>query len=351
MAAERPAALPEFDGNRFPLEPGIRLLEASAGTGKTFALAQLVLRLVAEEGLSLRQLLVVTFTDAAAAELRDRIGRRLQEALAALEQSGTEPGDQVLRDWLARQGEAAATLRGRLLLALEDLDGADITTIHGFCQRSLRRQAIEAGRPPDLQVEVDSGALVSQVVHDYWQQQVLPLPASLVAGLARKGMTPPNVSSLLRRLDGDPALALDPLPADVPPGGSLGELLPDFWAACWQTFLREWQGRGRDLEADFRAAATDWRSRGTARTGEYSPRPTSNRCEVLDTWLAGWEEAPDYETVLDQKLLSGYFHPGTFCKEARRAEGDERPILLPQEPLMRAVPLKRAPGSTPENSP
>jgi ATP-dependent exoDNAse (exonuclease V) beta subunit len=76
--------LQPFEANSFPLDCGIRLLEASAGTGKTFALAHLVLRLVTEEALSLRRLLVVTYTEAAAAELRDRIGRRLQEALASL---------------------------------------------------------------------------------------------------------------------------------------------------------------------------------------------------------------------------------------------------------------------------
>jgi len=342
-AAEPPAALPDFDGNSFPLEAGIRLLEASAGTGKTFALAQLVLRLVAEEGLSLRDLLVVTFTDAAAAELRDRIGRRLQEALASLEQPEREPADQVLKDWLARQVDAAtaveasATLRGRLLLALEELDGADITTIHGFCQRSLRRQAIEAGRPPDLQLEADSSALVSQIVHDYWQQQVLPLPASLVAGLARRGMTTPGLETLLRRLDGDPALALDPLPAGPALGRSLAEGLQELWADSWGTFLREWHGRGKDLEADFRAAAAEWRSIGALKTGEYTPKPRTNRCDALDSWLAGLEELPDYETVLEQKLLTAYFHPGTFSKQARVVEGDGRPINLPQEPLMRAV--------------
>ena len=77
--------LPPFEPNAMPLSPGIRLLEASAGTGKTFALAHLVLRLVSEgpRPLAIEQLLVVTFTDAAAAELRDRIARRLQQALDA----------------------------------------------------------------------------------------------------------------------------------------------------------------------------------------------------------------------------------------------------------------------------
>jgi exodeoxyribonuclease V beta subunit len=75
-----------FDVNTYPLEPGIRLLEASAGTGKTFALAHLTLRLITEAAYPFEALLVVTYTEAAAEELRSRIGQRLQQALVGLEQ-------------------------------------------------------------------------------------------------------------------------------------------------------------------------------------------------------------------------------------------------------------------------
>ena len=99
-----------FEPNQYPLDGGVRLLEASAGTGKTFALAHLVLRLVTERKLNLKELLVVTFTEAAAAELRDRIGRRLNDALKALlqdqandsdAQTNAPPPDAVMEEWLA----------------------------------------------------------------------------------------------------------------------------------------------------------------------------------------------------------------------------------------------------------
>ena len=92
--------LAAFDANGFSLAPGIRLLEASAGTGKTFALAHLVLRLLSEgrRPLEVEELLVVTFTDAAAAELRDRIARRLQEALVLLDHANPE-ADEPLQQW------------------------------------------------------------------------------------------------------------------------------------------------------------------------------------------------------------------------------------------------------------
>ncbi|MGA0338194.1 MAG: UvrD-helicase domain-containing protein, partial [Vulcanococcus sp.] len=133
--------LAAFDANGFSLAPGIRLLEASAGTGKTFALAHLVLRLLSEgrRPLEVEELLVVTFTDAAAAELRDRIARRLQEALVLLDHANPE-ADEPLQQWRsALQADQVMAIKGRLLLALERLDRADITTIHGFCRRTLQR--------------------------------------------------------------------------------------------------------------------------------------------------------------------------------------------------------------------
>ena len=185
-----------FDANTYPLTPGVRLLEASAGTGKTFALAHLVLRLVTEQGLNLDQLLVVTFTEAAADELRDRIGRRLDAALQGLlhkERSSTllPETDAVLQNWLEQHGQDSQQRRllaSRLLEALEALERADITTIHGFCRRSLRRQALQNGQAIDLALDDDPQTLTVQVAHDLWREEVLELKPGHVAGLLQAGL-------------------------------------------------------------------------------------------------------------------------------------------------------------------
>ncbi len=199
----------------------MHLIEASAGTGKTFTLAHLVLRLVGERQLSLRALLVVTFTKAAAAELRDRIGRRLQQAQQLLQTpdpAGHEGLDQELKEWLGSiPPQNYERLRAQLLLALEELDAADITTIHGFCHRSLQRQALEAGLAPEVELENDGALLQEQVVHDYWQQQVLPLPAHALRGLISKGVQIEALQSLLATLEGDPTLASPELPPRLGP--------------------------------------------------------------------------------------------------------------------------------------
>ena len=343
-------ALPPFDANGMPLGPGIRLLEASAGTGKTFALAHLVLRLLSEgpQPLALSQLLVVTYTEAAAAELRDRIARRLQQALGLLEaqengaaspsasSSATEPADAVLEQWLQAQVRAADPLLcGRLLLALEQLDHADITTIHGFCRRTLQRQALEAGLGPAVALETEAGERRDQLVHDYWQQQVLPLSPGLLAGLLRQQINPQQLASVLASLDSDPALTLDPLPAGIEVEQPLAEQLQLLWPQLWQAFAEVWPRHGEALEQELAAAAAELKSLGL----DYRPyrlKPKPDRLERVQGWLAGLAgEVPPYEEVLAQADLRDYFHPGPFTKAAARAHGDA--VSLPQAPLMRAI--------------
>ena len=203
-----------FDPNRYPLDPGLRLLEASAGTGKTFALAHLTLRLISEAAMPLPSLLVVTFTDAAAAELRSRIGQRLQDALAGLEAlargDALPEADPVLQQWWqqAPQGQSRRDWISRVLMALEQLDAADITTIHGFCSRSLRRQAINSGAAMQQQLETDATALVQEVVQELWQQQLLKLPLGQLQGLDQAGLSFEALCVALARLDGDPQARL-----------------------------------------------------------------------------------------------------------------------------------------------
>ena len=132
---------PGFDLLNSPLE-GSNLIEAGAGTGKTYTLTGLFLRLILERRLPVNEILVVTFTVAATEELRDRIRRKIREALEACS-AGTSP-DSFLQGLLHKvpdREEAAALLRAALL----DFDEAAIFTIHGFCQRTLHESAFESG--------------------------------------------------------------------------------------------------------------------------------------------------------------------------------------------------------------
>jgi len=160
-----------------PLVRGITLLEASAGTGKTYNITDLVLRLVTEENVRMSEVLVVTFTRAATAELKERIRLRIAEAIGTLE--GQEPHEKdVVLSGLA-EASAMARERGenwlrRLRDARESFDECLISTIHGFCQRMLQQNAFESSADFGLELVEDSSALRQELVDDWLSSQLYP---------------------------------------------------------------------------------------------------------------------------------------------------------------------------------
>jgi exodeoxyribonuclease V beta subunit len=160
---------------------GRHLIEASAGTGKTWTITTLFVRLVVEAALRVDGILVVTFTRAATAELRDRIRQRLQEALKAV---GGEEVDPVM-DALARSWPAEEA-RDRLRAAIEDFDLAAISTIHGFCQRALRDSAFESASGFDLELVEDAGPYHRRVAQDLWTNATWQADRTFLAWLSEQ---------------------------------------------------------------------------------------------------------------------------------------------------------------------
>ncbi|UMR29921.1 exodeoxyribonuclease V subunit beta [Massilia sp. MB5] len=175
----------------FPLH-GSRLIEASAGTGKTWTIAALYLRLVLGHGggdayprpLLPSQILVMTFTRAATRELSNRVRERLVEAAAYFrgQGAGSDPYlDQLLESCAGDSARQQAA--HRLTLAAETMDEAAIFTIDAWCQRMLREHAFDSANLFDEELVSDEAALFEDAVHDYWRQQVYPLGADVLQSL------------------------------------------------------------------------------------------------------------------------------------------------------------------------
>ena len=175
-----------------PLE-GMNLIEASAGTGKTFTIAGLFLRLVLESCLAVHEILVVTFTEAATGELQERVRRRLREAAAAFARGSSE--DPFLQGLLERSRDRAADSR-RLAEALRGFDQAAITTIHGFCRRMLREHAFESGELFDTELIPDDGEFRAEIAADYWRRHLYPASPLFVNYALKHGFTIPELQSL-----------------------------------------------------------------------------------------------------------------------------------------------------------
>ncbi|MCQ2379079.1 MAG: UvrD-helicase domain-containing protein, partial [Victivallaceae bacterium] len=132
----------------FPLQ-GAHLIAASAGTGKTYQIQNLYARLILEQGLRVSEILVMTFTKAATLELKQRIRRVLEDLRKRLAVPPEKADDNERADALiacARRKEIPQQeMRARTELALLEFDRAAISTIHGFCERTLARYAFESG--------------------------------------------------------------------------------------------------------------------------------------------------------------------------------------------------------------
>jgi exodeoxyribonuclease V beta subunit len=178
-----------LDAGSFPLW-GSRLIEASAGTGKTWTIAALYLRLVLGHGgehggeqgfgrpLLPAEILVMTFTRAATRELSDRIRARLLEAAKCFRgEAEVAAHDALLRGLLtdySDSGQRSAAAR-RLSLAAESMDDAAVHTIDAWCQRMLREHAFDSGCLFDEELIGDEQALLLEATQDYWRAQLYPL--------------------------------------------------------------------------------------------------------------------------------------------------------------------------------
>ncbi|MGK8708903.1 exodeoxyribonuclease V subunit beta [Metapseudomonas otitidis] len=210
---------------------GRSLIEASAGTGKTWTLTALYARLLLERQLGVGQILVVTYTTAATAELRERIRARLAALLAMYE--GAPAPDPVLAGLHARYpGEDA---HRRLLLAVHGFDEAAIFTIHGFCQRALQDAAFEAGGDFDSELAADDRDVLDALLADLWRAELAAAEPAWARFLAQKRLTPASLRQRLRGHLGKPYLRIEP--RDAAPG----DLAPacDAWEHARSLWLRD----------------------------------------------------------------------------------------------------------------
>ena len=164
---------------------GQSLIEASAGTGKTYTITGLYLRYLLglqkathEDGtallntpLSVEQILVVTFTEAATQEIKDRVRARIINARDAL--LGKNPEDELISQIINEVNDKHAAF-DLLDAAAKSMDEAAIFTIHGFCQRMLKQHAFESGVAFNLEFILDERELIQETLNDFWRAFVYP---------------------------------------------------------------------------------------------------------------------------------------------------------------------------------
>jgi exodeoxyribonuclease V beta subunit len=190
---------------------GSRLIEASAGTGKTFTISALYVRLVLGHGGEARgfgrallppEILVVTFTEAATQELRDRIRTRLAQSARHFRGELADP-DELL---VALRNEYPPADWPRCALRLDTaaqwMDEAAVSTIHSWCQRMLREHAFDSGSLFTQTLETDQSDLLAEVVNDFWREHFYPLHGAALAWVHKHWGSPDALRQRARPLLG-----------------------------------------------------------------------------------------------------------------------------------------------------
>ncbi|MDV6251405.1 exodeoxyribonuclease V subunit beta [Vibrio sp. EA2] len=288
-----------LEAMKFPLH-GARLIEASAGTGKTFTIAGLYLRLLLGHGsaetkhrvpLTVDQILVVTFTEAATAELRDRIRARIHDARIAFARG--QSSDPVIQPLLSEfdDHKQAAEI---LLQAERQMDEAAVYTIHGFCQRMLTQNAFESGSRFNNEFVTDESHLKAQVVADYWRRNFYPLPFTLAGEIRQLWGSP---SALLSDISN--YLTGAPLSLSVPAmQGSLADVHTENLKK-----IDELKAQWRDSQDDFLALISD----SDINKRSYTKKSLPTWLEAVNAWAATETTGYEYPDKLEkfaQNILS-----------------------------------------------
>ena len=328
----------------FPLR-GSHLIEASAGTGKTYTLAALYLRLVLGHGddnsfhepLLPPDILVVTFTEAATRELRDRIRQRLTDAARVFSgvDAEADPFLRALRDSVppAQRGRQAARLRA----AAQWMDDAAIYTIHGFCQRMLRQHAFDSGSLFTLELTPDEEQLLATATNDYWRTFCLALDQHQASWLAQTYSSPEQLLHALRPL----LNSAGSLPrTEMPFAQLLDHWIKDYLQAI-EDLKNRWREWTQQLLPLFEAAWEDGRLSKSKPSRSASIR---GWLEKLLDWCNDPDDISKPAAITDASL-------NAFSRDPLQAAGKDIDALLMHPAIDRfnelANPAAQLPGLAP----
>ncbi|RDL19446.1 exodeoxyribonuclease V subunit beta [Serratia fonticola] len=303
---------------------GERLIEASAGTGKTFTIGALYLRLLLGLGqaaafprpLTVEEILVVTFTEAATEELRGRIRSNIHALrIACVRGHSSDPLFAALMAEIGDLPEAAA----QLLAAERQMDEAAIYTIHGFCQRMLTHNAFESGILFEQTLVQDELPLRRQACADFWRRHCYPLPLGVARAVSQEWSGPEALlSDLSGYLHGEAPTLRQP-PKDEETVLMRHEQI----VARIDALKAQWQAAA-DLEALISQSGVDKRS--------YSSKHLPNWLNKVGEWAG--QETEDYQ--LPKELEK--FRQSVLLEKTKKGEAPRHPLFVAIDELF-AEPL------------
>ena len=302
-----------LDIRTFPLR-GSRLIEASAGTGKTWTIALLYTRLILQHGhehafkraLTPEQILVVTFTDAATQELKDRIRARLSDAARCFMADDSRADAELLAlraDFTAEKWPHCARL---LSLAAQSMDQAAVSTIHSWCYRMLREHAFDSGSLFEQTLITHQRDILAELIRDYWRQHFYTLTPAMALLVQAQFKDPDSVLKALRPLINKTNTRLSFMGKDLHPASDLRQSLQPFAQNCERLEQLESAARACWLasQAELEALLDDIRP--ALNQVSYSEAKSDDTFSALKQSLRIWAESGDRPKRLERFADQGW---------------------------------------------
>ncbi len=322
-----------MDINKITLDNNLKLVEASAGTGKSFTLAHMVLRNVLEEKIKPEEILLLSFTKNTCSELRDKILSRFNKLKLFLQNQGGNEIDDTLLEWYKNYQEKEKYPE-KIIFEIDNFVNAiyklKVTTFHSFCRNILEEFSIEIGSAQDPYIENNIEKLYQEIVNDLWIDQLLNLDPEIISLVNQKKINSRFGSKInksffieiLKNIDQENICKIKI--KNKYKNIYISNYLKDFLFIKWQEFCDEWNKNGEELFLQLIELGKLIRENG-GKSQVYAAKPRKNKFNQINEWIKEINLRLDSEDIgqllydiSKEDLLFKYFYNKNIKKEIKK---------------------------------
>jgi len=322
-----------MDINQINLDNKFKLVEASAGTGKSFTLAHIVLRNVLEKNIKPDQILLLSFTKNTCSELRDKILLRFQALKLYLQNHNESNIDNTLKDWyikFKKKGKSKDEIISQIDNFVNEIYKLQVTTFHAFCNNIIDEYSIEIGVTQDPYLENNIDSLYKDVIDNLWIEDFLGLNPELISAVTKKKIssrfgTRINKSffvEILKNIDQENIykFQINNKYKNI----DVNNYCNEFFCLNWNEFCDEWNKKGNELFLQLIELGKLIKDCG-GKSQIYAAKPRNDKFNQINCWIEEINKRLYSENFIDllydiskDDLLFKYFYNENISKEINK---------------------------------
>ncbi len=324
-----------MDINNIDIRNGFKLVEASAGTGKSFTITHIVLRNIVEKELKPEEILILSFTKNTCTELKHKIIERIYNLEDYLKSNNKKNLDLTLINWIEKYIDYNPNKEEKVLKHIENfienINELTVTTFHGLCNKLLNEYSIELESLQGYKIQNNIDDIYKEVINELWIEDFLNLDYELISSIKDKKISSKykkinkiNKQFFLRMLkDIDQENIYQFIPHKNISSDNLSLLINGYVLKSWNEFCNSWKDYGNKLYISLVKMGRNIKDRGlNSKIYSASPR---DKFAIVNDWIDRINEKIKeknfknliYEITKDD-LLTNYFYNKSINKECRR---------------------------------